>query len=184
MIIGLTGKKQSGKTTAADYFVLIHGCREESFAAPLKQMAQILLGTDAGYFGSDEVKKISVIPEWGVTGRQLLQIMGTELFRNELPKHLPQLQGVWVKRLQRILSSIGPNETVVVPDVRFPDEAEMIRKLGGKIVKIVAKSNAASSTDDHESENQVIEYDHIITNNKDTEFFVQLDCLINSFELD
>ena len=42
MIIGLTGKKESGKDTAGDYLVKYYKFKKDSFARPLKDACKIL----------------------------------------------------------------------------------------------------------------------------------------------
>lgn len=181
MIVGLTGKKQSGKSTAAAYLCAHHDFEEKMFAAPLKEMAAIVLDTDPKYFQGSEAQKNEPIPYWNVTGREFLQRVGTELFRNELPKHLPQLEGFWLKRLEKNLREAAPGSRIVVSDVRFQDEANMIRRLGGKIVGIIVpyKEDSYEHVDIHESENQIIECDAIIVNQKNNSFYDELDRVIS-----
>ncbi len=46
---------------------------------------------------------------------------------------------VWLKRWKLSYEMIKGSENVVVPDVRFPQEAELIRELGGYIVQLNRK---------------------------------------------
>jgi len=181
MIIGLTGKKQSGKTTAATYLRNNYGFEEVTFAAPLKKMAAIMLDVDASYFEGTEAQKTTKIPYWNITGREFLQCVGTELFRNELPLHLPQLEGFWIKRLEKTLCDASPDSLILVSDVRFPDEAALIKKFGGIIIGIVSASFPTQEPDAHASENQDIKCDRIIKNKFDNTFYEELDKLYYSF---
>ena len=55
---------------------------------------------------------------------------------------------------------------IIVPDIRFENEAEMIKKLGGNIIKIIRPS--LIQTDMHSSEvtsNSITGYDYPILNN-------------------
>ena len=41
----------------------------------------------------------------------------------------------WVQRMEQHLSVL-PNYKVVIDDIRFPDEADMVRRLGGQVVHL------------------------------------------------
>lgn len=84
--LAFTGLAGSGKSTCAKMLTCY---KEYSFAEPLKQAVLGIFGIDPKYAYTD---KNSIIDPLGVTGRQLLQIVGTELFREDLKKHLPQLK--------------------------------------------------------------------------------------------
>lgn len=73
------------------------------------------------------------------TPRVLLQLIGTEFFRNYIK------DSFWV--------DIAPDKNIIVPDVRFPNEAEHIRNYGGIIIKIVDPNLKQISTTHHTSEN-------------------------------
>jgi hypothetical protein len=71
--------------------------------------------------------------------RKLLQLWGTEYRRKQDPDY-------WVKRLESKLAGL---EKAVIDDVRFPNEVELIKRLGGKVIRIDRPQLAESS---HESE--------------------------------
>ena len=75
-----------------------------------------------------------------LTYRQLLQAWGTEYRRRQDPDY-------WVKRLEKKLRGL---ERVVIDDVRFPNEVEMIQRLGGKVIRIDRPGTVEST---HASEN-------------------------------
>ena len=61
-----------------------------------------------------------------MTFRQMLQLYGTEYRRRQDPDY-------WVRRLEAKLHGL---ERVVIDDVRFPNEVEMIQRLGGRVIRI------------------------------------------------
>ena len=139
MLIGFAGKMEAGKTTAA---VLITST-VKSFATPLKSAACQIFGLSWGQVTDKDLKKV-VVPFWGMSPRQILQRFGTDAMRREFGD-------VWVRRMELELESTRVNFTgactnenyvnsltnhVAIDDVRFDDEAELIRKLGGKIILI------------------------------------------------
>lgn len=125
-LIGLySAAPQQGKSTVAAYLNKKHWYAIRPFAAPLKRIAAAActeLGIDPFYIWGD---KDCAIPNWGdLTGRHLLQTLGTEWGRTHISPD------VWLRAWQR---SLAGTQRVVVDDVRFPNEAQLIRDLGGQI---------------------------------------------------
>lgn len=85
-----------------------------------------------------------VIPALGLSPRQLMQTLGTEWGRNIVGSN------TWITLAKQRLLAIGPG--MVVPDVRFENEADWVRSVGGLIVHIKRSAVAVSK---HESENGV-----------------------------
>ena len=145
MIIGICGKKGSGKDTVADFLVHEYGFHKTSFAEPLKQICQCLFELTAEQL-HDPIKKEEVIPEWNLSPRQMFQKIGTDLFR----KHFDQ--DIWLKLFRsRLKKSKCPN--IVVADVRFQNEADLVKENGGLLIEIRRQSRQSQKQDFHESEN-------------------------------
>jgi hypothetical protein len=148
IIIGITGKKGCGKSTAAETINSygpgkLEFCRL-SFAAPLKDMLETLLNafniTDM--YGLD---KEAPVPGIGCTLRHLYQSLGTEwglkLIRPDL----------WVNAMATTIETYYPETArIVIDDVRFENEADYIRGKGGVIVHI--ERPGLVSNDPHVSE--------------------------------
>ena len=139
MIIGITGLKSSGKDTTGDLICSIDPLfKKESFANILKDMVAILFGWDRGALqGSTEKSRAwREQPDefWSkklgreYTPRKALQELGTDVFRNHF------FQDIWVAALEKKLGSSKGN--YVITDVRFPNEIDMIKQLGGKIIRV------------------------------------------------
>ncbi|TPQ24922.1 dephospho-CoA kinase [Methylomonas koyamae] len=145
MIIGLTGKKGCGKSTAANALEDM-GFEVFSFAYTLKLMARVLL-RDCGLTEHEiqyaQKHKEEIIEELGVSYRQLCQTLGTEWGRQHVHPDLWVIAG-----RNRMAKSLEPH--AVFDDVRFANEADMIRSLGGVIIHIERPGHV--SGDDHESE--------------------------------
>ncbi|WP_274585837.1 hypothetical protein V9W64_10630 [Neisseria leonii] len=145
LIIGLTGKAGSGKSTAANIISRNFGFVQVSFAEPVKRAVKEIFGLSHWFDLNDPQVKDSLIPGTDVTYRHALQTLGTDWGRKMIAEDL------WVDQVRRRLQYDYLN--AVVTDVRFPDEAAMIRKMGGKIVHIERRNrSAAAGTDSHESE--------------------------------
>ena len=144
LIIGVYGKKQSGKTTLFHHLKRLGGSINVDgpinvwsapFAEPLKRIIiELLIPSDwdirsATQLDDDEIKNM-MLP-CGVTVRKALQVVGTDWFRFLDPD-------IWVNRWVRDHVT-GPSMRPiirVVPDVRFPNEARVITDLGGLLVKL------------------------------------------------
>lgn len=140
-ILGLHGLKRSGKDTFAEQF-----CRTmqevnnaawhiNSFADPLRKLGQAM-------FGINEANREVEIPGIGKTGRQFLQIVGTEVVRQFHPD-------TWVKSFAHRISG---ERLVVCTDVRFNNEAQYIKDNGGLIVHIRRPDLESLDKDAHVSE--------------------------------
>ena len=153
VLIAFTGYKGSGKTTASKYLITVQDYEKLSFASPLKNICKEVFGfTEEQLYGSE---KETVDPFWNIEPRKVLQIVGTELFRKELGRHIPNIgEDIWTKCLQKKIMN-NPNAHFVIDDLRFPNEAELIRSLGGKIIRI---HRPGTVCDGHDSEKYV---DHI-----------------------
>jgi adenylate kinase family enzyme len=155
MIIGFTGYKQSGKSTASAYI-------QEKTGAVRVNFKDALIAEVAQNFPTllTEIAKVTdskdLFTEKPPLMRALLQEYGTEVRRCDNPNY-------WVDKW---LATAGEYPNVVVDDVRFLNEAKAVKDMGGTIVRIVR--NDIVSTDSHSSETEMeqILVDHTIVVNK------------------
>lgn len=116
----------SGKSTVAN---MLWDYKKFSFADPLRKFsAQIL--SSLGYNGLACLrdKKEEKIAELGVSPRQMMQTLGTEWGRSCIHPDL------WVMvAAGAVEEQLKRGRNVVIDDVRFPNEAKMIRRLGGEL---------------------------------------------------
>ena len=128
MLIGMTGRAGTGKDTAADYLAKAHRFMPIAFASPLRVMLQAGLGLTDEHF--TQARKNEPIDWLSKSPRQLMQTLGTEWGRNHVNRSL------WIRVAERELHSLAGLD-VVFTDVRFEEEAAMIRSRGGIIVRMV-----------------------------------------------
>ncbi len=130
LVIGLAGRKRHGKDSVASMLNLEltdplkatePAVARVSLAGPLKAMAKRLYGWDG---------------EKDAFGRWLLQRLGTERVRRIS-------EGYWVEQAERTIARASRGavangvEIIAVTDVRFPDEAALVKRLGGEMWKVV-----------------------------------------------
>lgn len=149
-LIGLIGKRRSGKDTAADA-LLPFGYKRLKFADALKAMINALLW-EAGCSVADREAMIEGTLKdsptkflCNQTPRWAMQTLGTEWGRKLIDPD------IWVKLT---LMKAKARAKVVITDVRFPNEAWAVRDAGGTLIRIVRPSMNFRS-DDHSSETEI-----------------------------
>ena len=177
-LICIVGNIGSGKSLTADILKLNYGYEELTFAGPVKEIGLILGFDYLDLYGTQE-DKLKINNFWGVSGRTFMQVFATNIMRNEFPKELNKYKSIqtetkikdindktiWVRLCEKkIKEMLKKNKKILISDGRFPDEIEMIRELGGKIIKIERKTNYELN---HDSEKYVssINADVYIDNN-------------------
>ena len=160
-IIGLCGNKRAGKDSFADYLMSKYKTIQKySFAGPLKKACQIMFCLSSEQI--DGTLKETVDKRWGLSPRQIFQTFGTDLVRNEYPKLVPGTQvekigsSFWVYRFQIWYENWikeNPKKVLIITDIRFPDEFEVLKNMGGTIIKITRPSY--SINDNHISEKNI-----------------------------
>jgi len=171
MIIGIAGKKRSGKDTISDYLIQEYKFIKYGFADPIKDIAKIIFGfTEEQLYGNE---KDIIDLHWGIKPRDFFQKFGTDYGQFIFPEHFPEIfkgkneRGLWVKVFKNwYLDKLDkdPDIKVIINDVRFFHEYDIIKYLGGYIIK-VNRNN--SLNDEHISENELdnTNFDCIIQNN-------------------
>jgi hypothetical protein len=137
-VLAFTGPKGCGKTTAAEILVE-YSWTLCSFAEPLKKCLK-----DLFQFSDEQLYtlagKEAVDIRYGVSPRRVMQVFGTEFVRNVVPD-------LWVILMQENLIKYTGN--ITIDDVRFEDEAALVRSFGGIVVHIVGRGTYSK---DHKSE--------------------------------
>jgi hypothetical protein len=157
MIIGLSGWAQSGKDSTAELLCLNYGYERRAFADPMRHALTIInprldsitrVSDYVDDYGWDIAKKNPEV-------RRLLQVIGTDFGRRMLG------EDVWVKMTMRDLRI---TDRVVISDVRFPNEAEAIKSLGGTVWRINRHNHSAVNghTSEHAMDNYM--FNHVIYN--------------------
>lgn len=171
MLIGLTGKAGSGKDSTAGRLVARHGFKSVSFANPIRAGLQAVLGLTDAHF-AHPFKEV-VLKVYGKSPREMMQSLGTTWGRESVTEDL------WLILASKKITEyrrLGYN--VVITDVRFDNEADMIREMGGEVWHIMRDS--AGTEHAHVSEHGVMWYeeDTIIENNSSLkELYRQVDLI-------
>lgn len=159
-IIAFAGKKQSGKTTSAEFVVSLYPNLRSciyNFADPLKKnICMDILGlTYDQCYGSDIQKNELVNCYWQkqqMTAREVMQFVGTDIFRNIQTN-------VWANAT---INKIHKDnlDLAIIADCRFPNEVSAIKQAGGCVIKL--NRNPYSSNHASEIALDAPGYDHSI----------------------
>lgn len=167
MIIGMCGWMGSGKDSAADVLVSEYGFLKTSMAAALRQeckWAQATFDVPAGappdieHIILNRLAHVDIKPT-SVPARRLLQWYGTEYRRAQDPDY-------WVKQIESVLNHAMD---VVISDIRFPNEADMIHRHGGQLW-LIRRDSVRPAQVLHSSEmlpEMDLKWDAILDNNGD-----------------
>src|SRR5210317_120102 len=136
MIVGICGLIGSGKDTIADQLVQNYSFKKLSFADKLKDSVASMFDWDRELLDGktkesrdwreQEDKFWSKETGQSITPRFVLQKFGTECMREGF------YDGIWVSLTKKKILD-NPDVKWVIPDVRFENEAKMIKEIGGEV---------------------------------------------------
>lgn len=143
-LIGIVGFAGSGKGSVSDILCDRWGFKKMALADSVKDVVSVIFDWQRDLLEGDTEDSREfreTLDQWWtkklgykVTPRLMLQRMGTEAGRKIFHDDL------WLLNLSRKINLLPEDSRIVVPDVRFPNEVEFIRKSGGKIVRVIRGS--------------------------------------------
>jgi len=161
MLIGLSGKAGSGKDTLAAYLAKEKDFIAIAYADPVKKGLQAMFNLEHKWLHDTDAKEED-IPDLGVSGRVLMQTLGTEWGRNLLD------EDIWVNIVRRKIMALDSFD-IVVTDVRFDNEAALIKEMGGILIEVRRDFKPAVGILGHASEKGLTkEHDRFILDNDGT----------------
>ena len=124
MIIGISGRRGVGKTTAAKYMEKFYGFTVVSLAEPIRELASSLFPFNQLDF-SDPKRKESNFRNYDWTPRDFIIRLGEFMRFHE--------ESYWLKRA---ISKLKKDGLYVIDDLRFTNEAEVLKKMDAQIIRI------------------------------------------------
>jgi hypothetical protein len=168
-VYGLHGPIGSGKDTVADALAP-HGFQRFSFADPLRVAASMVYGIPMRLFFDRELKD-APLPNSKLSPRRINQLMGTEVVRKiyedtwarrvTLRMASAKLDLTTITRIAPERISVAGGIKSIVPDIRFENEAQLVRQVGGRIGLLSRPANETGKAADiakgngHSSENGI-----------------------------
>ena len=185
IIFPISGQKRAGKDTISDYIKGQVMASRVSFADPVRDVCRAYFGwTEEWLLGKH---KEDVDPYWGISPRQAMQYLGTEVGRVGIAENYPEFKSVtgdsiWIKSAKKnirvksskeYISNYGKIRAFIIPDMRFLNEYDAMKEMeneGYKVITIGVRRDGLPS-DSHASETEirycVDKCDFIIDNNKE-----------------
>ena len=146
IIIGLTGKKKSGKTSVAHHLCEKHGFVEVMVAEPLKE----IIGRYLFYFTEKQLYgdlKDVTDDRWGVSPRFVFKDFGKYL---KLRYGDDWLSKRAMFRIGELMTRYPKGVRVVLSDCRFPRELEVVETVGGFTCRVTRTDAVYEDEDDTE----------------------------------
>lgn len=134
MLIGFNGGMGVGKSTAIQAlkdFVFPREVHLVKFAQPLYDMQEFIYR---------RISSVVTRPDDFTKDRKLLQWLGTDWGRDTISQDL--WVSIWKAEVQQ-LRTWHKDPIIVCDDVRFDNEGEVLKSIGGCVIKIVRPDNAA-----------------------------------------
>ena len=136
----LIGFQGCGKNTAGEYLVEKYGYAGLSFADALKDSVAAIFCWDRAMLEGNTPEarawRETVDPWWeaklgipGFTPRWMLRHFGTDVMRQHFNPD------VWISNVEKRILDLG-NQPVVVFDGRFPNEIDLVTRMGGRSVRV------------------------------------------------
>lgn len=125
MIFGLSGYRGTGKTTLANYLWRHHGFVRVGFSEKLKELAMSLFPLTVQDI-TDVKKKEKKFQDYDWTPREFLINLGEFMRYHD--------QDYWLR--QGLAQCKDEKKNYVFDDVRFENEYDAIRSVGGKIIRL------------------------------------------------
>ena len=149
-LIAIAGLKGSGKTTISNHLVSMYSFTKIPFAEPMKSMLlEFGLSPDELWGESKEKPSDKLFEK---TPRHAMQTLGTEWGRQMIH------EDIWVRAWIRRVKAQTIQASIIVDDLRFPNELRTIKALGGFVW--IVKGPETSKIDTHISESVPSNFDY------------------------
>jgi hypothetical protein len=162
MLIGFSGMRTAGKTTAARILIEEFGFSQAKFAFAVKEAARIGFGLNEEQLNGS-LKEVSTDRLGGKTPRDAMEWIGEggrRMFGED----------VWVKRWFELNAELLDGTNWVFDDVRNHIEADAIKRHGGTVVRIFNPKADAQKILPSEEGLSYIRPDLVLANNLNPRF--------------
>ena len=153
-LLGISGKRGSGKDTVARLIQQLQPERHwqiMSFGDAIKAVCATLAGEDVAPYYT-QAGKTALLPAFGRTRGEMLQQVGAALRGWNYE--------IWV---QAFFARLPADQFIIVPDVRFPNEAQPILDRGGRMLRVegdpLRQQGDGTRDDSHPSETVMDTYE-------------------------
>lgn len=160
IVIGVHGAIKSGKDTTSDClekYLNLHDIKVSriAFADKMKKLAAEMCNVDINWFYDQNLKTTPISHLGGITPREVMRKFGTDFGTNMI--HID----VWNQHVENFIeyrfnSSDCDLEAILVTDVRFDFEVNLLRKYGLFLIHVI-RPNMESTYSPHASDQPLAE---------------------------
>lgn len=145
MLIGLVGKLGTGKDYITENILLPYFGKDKTHiismadALKVELIVQMNIDFDRLYIKKDK------------DSRKLLQVYGTDIMRRKYGND------IWIKYLDawvKVYKNRG-KKIIIIPDIRFKDEAEYVKSNNGILLKIEAEDRSNDKINQEQLKNEI-----------------------------
>lgn len=162
VIIAFTGFKRVGKDTCCHFVSNQYNFSHRKISQKLKSVCKLLFNLKDEDF---EQNKELINELWNTTPRKIMQFVGTEMFQYKIQELIPNIDKTfWIKHFE-IDYLCGKDDNIVISDLRFLHEYELLKKYGVIVIRI-ENDRVPMDSNEHISDREYLKipYDYIIKN--------------------
>lgn len=177
IIIALVGKRRVGKDVVAKYLETMHGFTHVKVAHKLKETIKVMF--DLQDENVESSIKDDVDDRYGVSPRQIMQFVGTEIGQFKLQELLPNIgRTFWIKSLCNYMKNKSKN--FVISDIRFIHEVkELYDNFSNVLVLKIERDTGFTDSHISEQECNNIIAQYTLTNNSDINaLYMQIETIL------
>ena len=150
MIIGISGKKRSGKDTIYRLIKELNGIHplRAAFGDQIKEEVADVTGVEVDHIEENKEHFRPMLQWWG----------------SDFRRHYNG-ESYWLDKMLAKMQTLAAKEVMVITDVRYPNEAELVKQAGGIMIRVDRRTGLE---DPHSSENLLDDFegfDYRLTNN-------------------
>lgn len=153
-LIAFCGPKKSGKSTVAAAHLISKGWVHCPFAGPLKDMLAAIGVPHECLWGARKEEPLDLLK--GRTARHAMKELGEAWGRQRIDEQ------IWVHLWRVRMEAMKSQVSVVVDDLRYPNEFDVVKSFGGVVIRVKRKGYEYST--EHPSEMHELSADRIAEN--------------------
>lgn len=160
LVLGLCGRARAGKDTVATMFKTAYPMlRQLQIGSPVKHASMSLFGFTSRQVDGPE--KDILDDRYQCTPRELMMWLATSTIQKCGASHFSTRLGT--PRLQELINECSTTP-VIITDVRFEQDAQLVRSFEGSIVRIVRNMDEVMLARKFEKDTHRVNCDHLIRN--------------------
>jgi len=150
VIIGISGKKRSGKDTIYRLIKELQGIHplRAAFGDQIKEEVAGVTGVEVDHIEENKERFRPMLQWWG----------------SDFRRHYNG-ESYWLDKMLAKMQTVAGKEVLVITDVRYPNEADLVKQAGGIMIRV---DRTTGLEDAHSSENLLDDFegfDYRLTNN-------------------